>query len=154
MQTFLPYPSFEHSAASLDYRRLGKQRLECEQILAALRAEDSMPAGWTNHPATKMWKGYEDALSVYTAFCIKEWTDRGYKNNMSILFDENWIGYRGSWCNNVDARKVSVPSWLGDERFHASHRAALLHKDPVFYGQFNWTEEPGLSYVWPTKEGL
>ena len=36
MQTFLPYMSFDDSAAVLDYRRLGKQRVETMQILYTL----------------------------------------------------------------------------------------------------------------------
>lgn len=36
MQTFLPYPSAERSARVLDTKRLGKQRVECLQILATL----------------------------------------------------------------------------------------------------------------------
>lgn len=36
MQTFLPYPSAEQSAKVLDTQRLGKQRVECLQILATL----------------------------------------------------------------------------------------------------------------------
>lgn len=33
MQTFLPYANFEASAKVLDYKRLGKQRVEAKQIL-------------------------------------------------------------------------------------------------------------------------
>ncbi|MFN7881952.1 MAG: pyrimidine dimer DNA glycosylase/endonuclease V, partial [bacterium] len=33
MQTFLPSPSFAESARILDNKRLGKQRVECKQIL-------------------------------------------------------------------------------------------------------------------------
>ena len=36
MQTFLPYPDFQLSAECLDYKRLGKQRLEAFQLLVAL----------------------------------------------------------------------------------------------------------------------
>lgn len=36
MQTFLPYPSGRKSARVLDQKRLGKQRVECLQILAIL----------------------------------------------------------------------------------------------------------------------
>lgn len=36
MQTFLPYESYDDSAESLDYRRLGKQRVETLQILMTL----------------------------------------------------------------------------------------------------------------------
>ena len=48
MQTFLPYKSFENSVKSLDYRRLGKQRVEAKQILNVLlnRTETK---GWRNH---------------------------------------------------------------------------------------------------------
>ena len=37
MQTFLPHRSFSKSAETLDYRRLGKQRVEAKQILEAIR---------------------------------------------------------------------------------------------------------------------
>ncbi len=36
MQTFLPYESFEKSAQTLDWRRLGKQRVEGMQIINAI----------------------------------------------------------------------------------------------------------------------
>lgn len=39
MQTFLPYADFSMSAKCLDYRRLGKQRVEAMQILNAIRGE-------------------------------------------------------------------------------------------------------------------
>ncbi len=70
MQTFVPHTAI---AKCLDYRRLGKQRVECKQILAAMNTT----TGWSNH------------------------------------------------------------------------RAALLYKDPEYYSQFGWTEEPALEYHWP-----
>ncbi len=36
MQTFLPYTDFKQSARCLDYKRLGKQRLEARTILNIL----------------------------------------------------------------------------------------------------------------------
>jgi hypothetical protein len=41
------------------------------------------------------------------------------------------------------------PPWLGDNTFHASHKSNLLRKDPVWYGQFGWSEPTDLPYVWP-----
>jgi len=61
MQTFLPYPDFIDSVKALDYRRLGKQRVEARQILNIL-LENRKNGGWVNHPCTKMWRGYHDAL--------------------------------------------------------------------------------------------
>ena len=55
MQTFLPYESFEETAKCLDYRRLGKQRIEAYQIIDLLEQENAgidisfLP--WGNHPA-------------------------------------------------------------------------------------------------------
>lgn len=59
MMTFLPHEDFEKSAQSLDYRRLGKQRVEAMQIYNCLLK----PTRWKNHPAVLMWSGYEDALA-------------------------------------------------------------------------------------------
>ena len=53
MQTFLPYESFEESASVLDWRRLGKQRVEGMQIINAIN--NPKKQGWQNHPATIMW---------------------------------------------------------------------------------------------------
>jgi len=57
MQTFMPYGSqYDQTAKCLDVKRLGKQRVETYQILKALLGESK---GWRNHPATRMWEGYE-----------------------------------------------------------------------------------------------
>ena len=135
MQTFIPYEDIEQSAKVLDYRRLGKQRSECKQILNALYKG----GGWKNHPAVKMWSGYENALTLYMNTVIIEWIRRGYKNNMLLC--------------EVNENDVVYPLWLGDNRFHASHRSNLLRKDPKYYGQFGWNEPDNLPYFWPTKEG-
>ena len=52
MQTFLPYKSFKDSFKVLDYRRLGKQRVEAYQILNVLLGR-TKTKGWSNHPATE-----------------------------------------------------------------------------------------------------
>ena len=135
MQTFLPYRDFEDTFRALDYRRLGKQRVEAHQILNIL-LDRTETKGWRNHPATKMWSGYEDALKLYYNLCIVEWTGRGYNNNMLM---EKIID------------PIMYPEWLGDESFHASHRSNLLRKDYNYYSKFDWKELPNLEYIWPIK---
>ena len=78
MQTFLPYPNFRESAKVLDRQRLGKQRVETLQILRCLAGETE---GWKNHPAVKMWRGYEIALTMYRLAICNEWVSRGYNDN-------------------------------------------------------------------------
>lgn len=131
-------PTFEESAEFLDFRRLGKQRVECYQLLRTLAGETS---GWKNHPCTRMWKDYQDALVIYgLAMCI-EWISRGYNDTLhnKIL----------SYQTIPRRENVQMPPWLGWEEFHASHRANLLRKDPIWYGNFGWTDCPLLPYVWP-----
>ena len=82
MQTFLPYKSFDESFKSLDYRRLGKQRVEAMQILNVLLGRTETK-GWVNHPITKMWKGHENALKEYLNKSRAHWVDRRYNNNMT-----------------------------------------------------------------------
>jgi len=50
MQTFLPEFTFALAVSRLDWRRLGKQRVEAAQIIKAL----SDPTyGWQHHPADR-----------------------------------------------------------------------------------------------------
>lgn len=141
MQTFLPYESFHESAKILDYRRLGKQRLECKQIYLALTGHSR---GWKNHPATLMWKDHESTLLGYAIIITKEWIHRGYKDTMLPWFEEQHRQYISS--------PSDYPNWLGCPEFHASHRSNLLRKAPRYYRQF-WPNEPdNLEYVWPSKD--
>ena len=62
---------------------LGKQRVETYQVLNIL-LDRTATKGWRNHPVTRMWEGYEEALKLYQNFTIQEWINRGYKNNMTL----------------------------------------------------------------------
>lgn len=138
MQTFLPFKSFSASAAYLDRQRLGKQRVEVYQILRALTG---VTKGWTNHPATKMWRGHINALVRYGEAICNEWIMRGYKDTM--------LDKIRSFKNDETGRP---PAWLGDERLHSSHRANLARKDPDQYGlngHAGWSDDPDMPYYWP-----
>ncbi|HZT43706.1 MAG TPA: MSMEG_6728 family protein [Chthonomonadaceae bacterium] len=145
IQTFLPFPDFEESARVLDRQRLGKQRLEALHLLRCLR-DPSL--GWQNHPALRMWRGYEKALGTYAQAICAEWKRRGYRDTISeTLFRE--FGAR-PWVTSPRAlARKDLPPWLGREDFHASHRATLLWKNPDWYGQFGWKEAPVYGYAWP-----
>jgi len=136
MQTFLPYPSFEETAAILDYRRLGKQRVEAFQLHTIITQPDYR-GHWVNHPAVKMWRGYEDALKLYVNVMIAEWVRRGYRNTM-LFYDIH-----------QEMDDIVFPWWLGDPLFHDSHKSNLLRKFPEYYSQFHWDVPDDLPYVWP-----
>ena len=136
MQTFLPYPSFEQTATILDWKRLGKQRVEGVQIVRIITTPDYV-GHWANHPAVKMWRGYENALKLYVNTMITEWKRRGYLNTL-LYYDL------------ADA-EITYPWWFGDPRFHDSHKSNLLRKYREYYSQFHWNVPDDLPYFWPVK---
>jgi hypothetical protein len=141
MQTFLPYSDIKESLKVLDMKRLGKQRVEAYQIISAITGrpkKDGTPyKGWTSHPCSIMWKDYVPMLKTYYNLCIDEWVSRGYKNTM-IKEEIN--------------ESVISPKWFGNNKFHSSHRANLLKKEPEFYSKFGWTENPQDPYIWMDKD--
>ena len=141
MQTFVPHGThFHETAQTLDYRRLGKQRCEAKQILMTLRGESK---GWANHPAVKMWAGYEPALALYGSIMCKEWKRRGYVDNLRPYFDTLLVEYVEKGDNLV------MPPWLYDDNVVRSHRSNLIRKDAEFYG-WRWPDVPDdLEYIWP-----
>lgn len=150
MQTFLPYPDFKDSARVLDNKRLGKQRVETLQILNALTGKSR---GWVNHPATKMWRGHEEALVLYGLDVCVEWVSRGFNDTcyQKLIALHAQIG-NGRKAVNVGLRSYAVmPPWLGDPDFHASHRSNLIRKLPAHYGTIWPTESDDLPYIWPVQ---
>ena len=137
MQTFLPYESFKRSARILDYRRLGKQRVEALQILRCLVVESGR---WRSHPAVLMWEGYERYLKEYGLEICREWLRRDFKDT---VFGK---------ISDIEVSSGEKPWWLGNEDFHKSHRSNLLRKDRKHYERFFSAEEDNLEYWWPTKE--
>ena len=135
MQTFLPYASFYDTARTLDDKRLGKQRVEALQILNVITKPDYV-GGWVNHPAVNMWRGYEDALKIYTNCMIIEWQRRGYQNTMQY-YDVYGV--------------IAFPWWLGDPRIHDSHKSNLLRKYPEYYSTLSWHVPDNLPYFWPVE---
>lgn len=143
MQIFLPYSDFNKSLQSLDTKRLGKQRVETYQIISAITSRPKLDGkpykGWLNHPCTVMWKNYVPALKLYMNIAITEWISRGFKNTMNF--------------EKVTEEEIKIPPFIGNEKFHASHRANLLKKAPEFYSRYGWLENPQDPYVWLDKEG-
>lgn len=155
MQTFVPSPVTPE--AYLDSRRLSKQRVEGAQILGVLLklqittsgCASREPRGWVKHPAVLMWRGHEEALCDYTIRVCEEHVRRGYVDRLAPVL-------------RTLPRDGRYPLWWGDERVHASHRAALLDKAEwaffergdaqtlEWYASFNWRDKPRIAYHWPS----
>jgi hypothetical protein len=122
MQTFLPYPEFD-SVRLLDRRRLGKQIVECHQLLLGQ---------YSNHPASIMWSGYRWALLKYGSECYKIWGN-SHKSGEYIL-------------SELDKLEPSeYPEWIQDGRVSYSHRCNLARKGVLEHKSSN-------VYCWPIHE--
>jgi hypothetical protein len=132
VNTFVTSDSVVECAKILDYRRLGKQRVEAYQLWRALMG---MTKGWTKHPATLMWTGHTCFLALYCNTMIDEWVARGYKNTMQKL----------PCCKNP-----RPPWWWGWDPLMMSHRASLNRKMPTYYS-FDVGEYAHWGYIWPSK---
>lgn len=156
MQTFLPHKDFKETASCLDYKRLGKQRLESLQLLnASLRILSGEEIkGWKNHPARLMWANHLYALCQYGIVICDEWICRGYKDSLRPRF----ISILSTLKDN------GLPPWINDERIHISHRSNLLRKgrerlekkgkrDTLEHYRKLWPDTPdSIPYYWPVKK--
>jgi hypothetical protein len=133
MQTFITHTDFTTSCQLLDQARLGKQRVEAQQILDILegRSENSR---WKNHPAVRMWKGYENALKYYINTVLITWIRRGCENNVK--------------AHRIET-PVIMPPWLSDLRLVYSHQANLIRKYPGYYKQLWPDVNDTTPYWWP-----
>ena len=155
MQTFLPFPDYKKSMECLDKSRLGNQ--VWREGITLLRG------GWKNHPACKMWKGHEYHLGCYLLAGLEVLQERNKKQYDEIY--QKIINEMMKYSN------TGAPSWLGDEKFHASHRSNLLRKAKEaliksrnetrlkkqqkyldvynWYTKLGWKEADNLPYMWP-----
>lgn len=147
MMTFRPYANHSKSAKVLDYRRLGKQRVEAYQIMSAMMAGiTGEQGGWTNHPIVNMWAGKEcpyidhacgqmhldDLIKYYYAMSL-EWERRGYNHNMNykvLPFQLMVNRFPGKLQYLADH---PLP-WSPQDELR--HKHILLRKDPEWYGRF------------------
>jgi hypothetical protein len=146
MQTFLPYSDMSKSARVLDRQRLGKQRVECMQIMKALTTGST---SWINHPCTKMWAGHGGYLLWYTHAVCNVWLGKGYKDT---CFDKTKQLFADSITLSDEV--FALPEWFMDEDFHNRHKSMLLQKDYEYYKQFDWDVPLNLIYKWwcPDKQ--
>lgn len=156
MQTFIAFPDYYKSMEVLDPSRLGNQVYR--EGMTLLRG------GWPNHPASTMWRrfkniDYKVALCNYLLAGIKvlETRNRFYphiKEEIELIAKQSVE--QGFTSDN--------PPWLGNEKFHLSHRRALLTKKYDWYKNYFTNDLPfsdselikkgklvSLPYYWPTK---
>lgn len=127
------------------------------EVLQLLNALSGKSKGWTNHPACRMWRGWEHSLVAYGMIVCQEWTGRGFRDSC-LLKIAGFLGAgspfvlrsNGIWC---PCDRAAHPPWYREE-FILAHRSNLIRKMPDFY-QPKWPDVPAnLPYVWPVKKEI
>jgi len=142
MQTFIIHRDMRQSASLLDWRRLGKQRVEAIQI-ARILVGFSERSRWRNHPAVKMWQGYESYLIwEYLVIHMMEWSRRGYRNIRCVEHLAELA------VATLDLLPPVMPPWI-DDAFIEAHRSNLIAKNEEVYAPLFPNTTRGLTYIWP-----
>jgi hypothetical protein len=153
MQTFITDHNMAVSASNLDDKRLGKQRVEALQIFECLMVKETR---WKNHPAVKMWKGYDGfLLNNYIKSILFEWEynrkfrNEKCRNKYNYYVEEYYIKVheRNKWIP-INQMNFVKPYWITDE-FIEAHRSNLIRKDPGHYRPLFPNIKEGLEYIWP-----
>lgn len=144
MQVFLPESTFAKCAEVLDTKRLVKQLLEGRQIMNVLAGEQPSK-GWKNHPAVKMFEGYETTLYSYLRAIRDEMQQRGYK------WEKNWTVIQDLYDRHFSNDLQGYPFWMRDSeswnRVVITHRGRLWEKDPIHYAQYETEGKNFMNYV-------
>ena len=129
--------------------------METLQILRALELPDY---GWANHPAVRMWRGRTPALVAYGLAMVRVWRERGFADTTDAP-DRASSPRRSPGVPQAELAAAGLlPSWVGDEALHRSHRSNLIAKDPEFYrprfAELFGPEPDDLPYVWPEPDDV
>ena len=155
MQTFLPYPDFLASARALDQKRLGKQRVEAIQVLRGLTRPGY---GWRNHPAVKMWAGYEEALTRYGLDMCAVWCEPGRADTCAATLLTDLAAACGVSVYGPRTELAAageLPPWLGRDDLHLQPpRRRCCARTPEHYRPLFGDDDldPDLEYVWPPSD--
>jgi len=154
----LPVPDFRASAELLSAGHLRHNLRSCYSTffhIARVRSLNTEhdPRCWNrdmraaanralSRPEVVLWYDCQAALREYWAELESVARLRvlpsGYARLSKMVVPPRWV--RGA---------VHPPSWLGDPKLHASHRAWLLYDEPTQYAAHGWPEQPSTELWWP-----
>ncbi len=177
VNTFLPFRDFKKVAKCLDMKRLGKQRLECKQIINLLEYIDGCI--YSQEEKGELVLDYKFRKTVFykdeTPFEIKaQYHEDKLKKPRKIAWINHpaikmWIGYTRAlkeyynvmvteWIergykNTMELYEINenivYPWWIDWKMLHLTHQASLNRKDPKYY-HFEVPEEyTKYTYIWP-----
>lgn len=146
MQTFLPYADYAQSAAALDQKRLGKQRVETLQIMQVLLGERLITSDKVSY-FVKVLNEDEELVVVERTRRIprpkalwerEKMTSKGWRNHPAVTM---WRGhelellkYQEAICNEWTSRGYKDTCLEKTEELVRPHRDRLSEGKPDWLG--------------------
>jgi len=147
VNTFLPYASLEATTRALDFRRLGKQRVEAWQIWNVLTKAESVhppPVGLGAAPwatkrawmeaAAQRWKAATGKrLGWATHPAVVLWV--GHRDGLAVYYNAMLKGWEARGGHNNVLKPIPVPPetplppWTQSPVVHNAFRWQLLRKE-------------------------
>jgi hypothetical protein len=132
----------------LSHKELRYQRNYAIKLLICATRKKTPYRILERDPTSRMWRGYEVALNFLAELSRQELSQRGFdakKKSLRTLEGLKEYKFPKSWATDTPV----MPGWVGMEKIHSSHRAALLDRNWSWYAQFGWEEEPSNAIFWP-----
>jgi Pyrimidine dimer DNA glycosylase len=170
VNTFIVNRDFKVSASKLDRARLGKQRVEAQQILDVilslkycskhldiqlLTLETDILKIYREVRKTRIVNGKTVKLGFCHHPCVKMWFH--YENALKYYIDCHILEFAGRGYNNNmklhETTDFEYPKWITDDLIR-NHRAALINKElirnePKWYSKMKWEYYlPFTGYNW------
>lgn len=161
---------FNQTAKTLDYKRLGKQRVEAMQLLNILLNRFKIDNDYKTYDEVKeLLQKYDSSNWPYTqtyTFTKNRVEKNGWKKHPALTM---WKGYveelklyfncivnewkRREYKNNlplenVDTKNLRIPPFLQNEDFIKIQRQNLIRKNQKYYSEYWKDLEPTEGYLW------
>lgn len=129
MQTWITDKDFSKSASNLNRHHLHANIYESIHILASLLdCTDKLvnpKRNVKNHPAAKLWKGYEGYLYFYIEFHLSAWHENGYESHINSKNLYMIAKQLTLYSYYMDEKNIV---WITDELIQ-THRSVLIQKE-------------------------
>jgi hypothetical protein len=148
--TWMTHPSFGKTARDLPNEILKQQMMQVCITFDILTGLDDK-SEYTDHPAVKMWHGYEFALGIYGMMLGMEFTfNRGYAEATEFWYLSKAIR---EIKRTEEGFVYDPPPWMFDTDILLSHRSNLARRHPVAF-RSKWKNCPkDWPYLWPVLDG-
>lgn len=137
MQVFIIGTPIE-TAKALDYKRLNKQIIECQQIFDAMQGT----TGWSNHPAVNQYRTHEWWLKCYM------WCLDYYRMSMNPSYSKSFRELCIHLAENHNCvAEFNKPHWHTDD-YYLQMKRRLYTKNPEHYNQWKYLGTSEVNWYW------